>query len=79
MSICCFFPTDILTTLRLLKVDMLSIMLHKEHKVDSQGIFLTRILKLDILALVLETTLCHRLLKFASNEHIPHWFWLPCP
>ncbi|XP_029125811.1 uncharacterized protein LOC114915341 [Cajanus cajan] len=43
---------------RLLKVDMLLIMLHKEHKVDSQGISLTRILKPDILVLVLEMTLC---------------------
>lgn len=56
-----FMP--ILATLRLLKVDMLSIMQHKEHKVDSQGTFLTRILKLDIHALVLEMILCLRLLK----------------
>jgi len=58
-----FMPINTLATFRLLKVDMLLIMQHKEHKVDSQGTFLTRILKLDIHASVLEMILCLRLLK----------------
>jgi hypothetical protein len=65
-SICYFLPINTLATLRLLKVDMLLTMQHKEHKVDSQGTFLTRILKLDIHALVLEMTLCLRLLLCPS-------------
>lgn len=63
--------TNTLTTLRLLKLDMLLIMLHKEHKVDSQGTFWTRILKLDIHVLVLEMTSCLRLLKLLQMSISP--------
>jgi len=74
----CCFSTDTLTSLRLLKVDMLLILLHKEHKVDSLGIFLTRILKLAILVSVLETTLCLRLLKIlVISIHL--FYVLLCP